>query len=125
MSNQNNSNDANKAQGEKYPTLRLPDETMPQSFDRLAREARELGVHPDIHLANATRNSARRFHVPSDPQADGSTSGHAITVNPQDGNGTSGGGQNTSSAPQASSGSGAGTSSGNASRQSNPGAQRD
>lgn len=36
-----------------------------------------------------------------------------------------GGGQNTSSAPQASSGSGAGTSSGTASRQSNPGAQRD
>ncbi|KAF7867551.1 uncharacterized protein EAF02_009742 [Botrytis sinoallii] len=118
---------------------------MQQSFRRIAGEARELGQHPDRCLAHAPRNvwgkSAKHFHVPSDPQADGSTSGFDLTFNPRYGNGTSGisltfiswnitdiklvGGQNTSSARQASSGSGAGTSSGNASRQSNPGAQRD
>lgn len=141
MSNQNGHSNNNAVDGEQLPPIRLPGETMEQSFDRIANKARELGVHPDSLLPHSTHhmwgNSAA--HLRSDCQANNSTSSFDITVNPQYRSGTSsmsltflswnitdiklGSGQHSSSGQQASHGSDTVTSNGNASRQSNPGGE--
>ncbi|KAF7914636.1 uncharacterized protein EAF01_001042 [Botrytis porri] len=96
---------------------------MQQSFDRIKRQARELGGDPESLLAHSTprlRGSAAahspdRIHLCRDRQADNSASCFDIAFNPQYENGASGSGQHSSSARQASSGSGAVTPSGDAS----------
>ncbi|THV48346.1 hypothetical protein BGAL_0254g00180 [Botrytis galanthina] len=129
MPNRSNSNDQNKAQGDRLTPLYLAGETMKQSFDRIEREAQRLRVDPDSLLEHSIpriwENSAERLYMPGNRQANNSTSCYEVTSNPQYRSGTSSSGQHSSSGQQASHGSGAVISNGNASRQSNPGAQRD
>ncbi|KAF7945086.1 hypothetical protein EAE96_009866 [Botrytis aclada] len=132
MSNQSNRNDNNAECGRKFPPICLPGETMQQSFDRIEREAQQLGVRPDNLLEYSTTrlwpNSAAhppdRLHLRSDGQANNSTAFIEITYNPQYRSGTSSG-RHFSSGQQASNGSGAARSNGDASRQSNARAQND
>ncbi|KAF7890212.1 hypothetical protein EAF00_008527 [Botryotinia globosa] len=129
MPNQNSHSNNNAVDGEQPAPLRLAGETMEQSFDRIAREAQRLRVDPDNLLAHSIPriwgHSAEHLYMHGNHQANNSTSYYKITHNPQYRNGTSGSGQRSSSGQQTSSASGAVTSNGNASRQPNPGAQRD
>ncbi|TGO33694.1 hypothetical protein BHYA_0231g00060 [Botrytis hyacinthi] len=129
MPNQNNHSNNKAVDGKQLPPIRLPGESMQQSYDRIARGARGLREDPDSLLAHSIRrpwgNSAEHLHVHSNHQGNNSTSCFEITANPHYRSGTSSSGQHSPSAQQTSIGSGAVTSNGNASRQSNPEAQRD